>query len=81
MTGSAARRLPGGVPSAHLDTFARDNIPPQEMWPVMDYAALPALAYPDRVNCAVELLDGAITRGWGERVAFRSPTERVTYQD
>ena len=79
MTGRTARRQPGGAPSAHADTFARDNLPPRELWPVMDYSVLPVLAYPDQMNCAVELLDGAIARGWGDRVAFRSPTESVTY--
>ena len=70
---------PGGVPTAHLDTFARDQLPPRELWPVLDYGGLPALAYPDRLNCAVELLDAAVARGWGDRVAFRSPAEVVTY--
>ncbi len=33
--------------SAHRDTFARDNLPPRELWPDMDYGAVPDLAaYP-----------------------------------
>ncbi len=80
MNTSVPGRLPGGVASAHRDTFTRDNLPPRALWPVMDYTGIPELAYPDRLNCAVELLDGAIARGWGERVAFRSPTETLTYQ-
>jgi 2-aminobenzoate-CoA ligase len=47
----------------------------------MDYSGLPALAYPDHLNAAVELLDTAIVRGWGDRVAFRSPTEVLTYAE
>ena len=73
-------RLPGGAPTAHVDTFARDHLPPHTLWPAMDFSALPALAYGDQLNAAVALLDGAVARGWGERVAFRSPTAVLTYQ-
>lgn len=73
--------LPGGVRSAHTDTFAREALPPQAMWPAMDYSSLPELAYPDRLNCAVELLDRAIERGWGERTAFYSPDGTCTYRE
>lgn len=73
--------LPGGVPTAHVDTFARDHLPPRELWPVMDYRGVADLAYPDYLNAAVELLDGAVTRGWGDRVAFRSPSEVLTYRE
>jgi 2-aminobenzoate-CoA ligase len=45
-------------PSAHVDSFARDHLPPQEQWPVMLWDTLPELkAYPKRMNCAAELLD------------------------
>jgi 2-aminobenzoate-CoA ligase len=42
-------------PSAHVDTFCRDRLPPAEQWPDMVFA-LPELAYPERLNAAVELL-------------------------
>ncbi len=49
--------LPGDS-TAHLDTFARDGLPPPELWPVMDYSVLPELAaYPSRINAAAALLD------------------------
>jgi 2-aminobenzoate-CoA ligase len=41
--------------SAHIDTFARDNLPPRALWP--EFAGLAELAYPERLNCATELLD------------------------
>ncbi|MFD9433014.1 AMP-binding protein [Streptomyces sp. NPDC060002] len=44
--------------SAHVDTFARDHLPPPGHWPDLRFE-LPELAYPDRVNCAAELLDRA----------------------
>ncbi|MDJ0344704.1 AMP-binding protein [Streptomyces sp. H10-C2] len=45
------------LPSAHVDTFARDHLPPRETWPELAFE-LPALHYPDRLNCAAELLSG-----------------------
>ena len=58
--------------TAHIDTFARDHLPPREQWPDLVFE-LPELNYPDRLNCAEELLDGAVTRGWGERTAILAP--------
>ena len=58
--------------SAHIDTFARDHLPPREQWPEFVYD-LPELRYPDRVNAATVLLDGAIANGWGERMAILAP--------
>ncbi|MGX1404203.1 2-aminobenzoate-CoA ligase [Streptomyces ambofaciens] len=43
--------------SAHVDTFARDHLPPPEQWPELLFD-LPGLRYPARLNCAVELLTG-----------------------
>jgi 2-aminobenzoate-CoA ligase len=42
--------------SAHRDSFARDRLPPRELWPVMRFDR-PELTYPARLNAAVELLD------------------------
>jgi 2-aminobenzoate-CoA ligase len=67
--------------TAHLDTFARDHLPPAELWPVMDYGRLPELAYPPRLNCAVELLDRRIEQGDGERTALLFPGGRWTYRE
>ncbi len=44
--------------SAHIDSYARDHLPPHTLWPRMDYSVLPELAaYPARLNAATELLD------------------------
>ncbi|CAM5426360.1 AMP-binding protein OS=Streptomyces tendae OX=1932 GN=GUR47_32080 PE=4 SV=1 [Streptomyces tendae] len=43
--------------SAHVDTFARDHLPPPEQWPELVFD-LPELRYPARLNCAAELLTG-----------------------
>ncbi|WP_371618451.1 AMP-binding protein [Streptomyces sp. NBC_00454] len=57
-------------PSAHRDTFARDHLPPAHAWPRLLFE-LPGLAYPDRLNCGVELLDATIARLGPDRPAFR----------
>ncbi|WP_405487851.1 AMP-binding protein [Streptomyces sp. NBC_00096] len=57
-------------PSAHRDTFARDHLPPAHAWPQLLFE-LPGLAYPDRLNCGVELLDATIDRLGPARPAFR----------
>ncbi len=68
-------------PSAHVDTFARDHLPPRELWPVMDYGGLPDLAYPPRLNCAVELLDRMADAGHADRPAVVWDGGRWTYRE
>ena len=58
--------------TAHIDTFARESLPHRDEWPELIFE-LPELQYPERVNCATELLDRAIDRGWGERTAILAP--------
>jgi 2-aminobenzoate-CoA ligase len=65
-------------PSAHVDTFCRDRLPPQDQWPEFLYD-LPQLAYPERLNCAAELLDATAARVGDDRPCLRSPTETWTY--
>ena len=67
--------------TAHVDTFARDHLPPREQWPEFLYT-LPELQYPDTLNCGTELLDGALARGWGGRTAILAPGgTRWTYAE
>lgn len=67
--------------SAHVDTFARDHLPPREQWPEMVFD-LPELAMPDRINVATELLDRAVEHGWGDRTAILAPGGlRWTYRE
>ena len=47
------------LPSAHADSFARDRLPAASRWPELRFD-LDELRYPDRLNCAVDLLDTAI---------------------
>jgi 2-aminobenzoate-CoA ligase len=64
--------------TAHVDTFARDKLPPRDEWPELIFER-PELHYPGRLNCATELLDRALERGWGGRVALRSAETEVSY--
>ncbi|WCN07139.1 AMP-binding protein [Streptomyces sp. M92] len=43
--------------SGHVDTFAREHLPPPDQWPELRFD-LPELRYPARLNCAAELLAG-----------------------
>jgi 2-aminobenzoate-CoA ligase len=56
-------------PSAHTDSFARENLPPASQWPVMKFDR-PELRYPVQLNCGERLLDDAITEGFGAAPAI-----------
>jgi 2-aminobenzoate-CoA ligase len=62
---------PLGV-SGHVDTFCRDNLPPARLWPQF-LNELPELRYPDRLNCAAELLDAAIDQHGQDRRCLLTP--------
>ena len=65
-------------PSAHLDTFCRDRLPPQDQWPEFRFD-LPELTYPERLNCAAELLDVTAARVGQGRPCLSSPAETWNY--
>ncbi|MGE3871117.1 MAG: AMP-binding protein, partial [Pseudorhodoplanes sp.] len=66
------------IPSAHIDTFARDNLPPQSQWPEFLFT-LPELQYPDRLNCVREFVDRWVEAGEGGRIAVVGPDATWTY--
>ncbi len=66
------------IRSGQIDTFARDNLPPQDQWPEFLFT-LPELQYPDRLNCVTEFVDKWVTSGQGDRIAIVSPAETLTY--
>jgi 2-aminobenzoate-CoA ligase len=65
-------------PSAHTDTFCRDRLPPPAQWPEFRFD-LPELQYPERLNCAAELLDVTAAREGADRPCLLSPAETWTY--
>jgi 2-aminobenzoate-CoA ligase len=64
--------------TAHVDTFARDNLPPREQWPELLFD-LPELQYPPRLNCTVELLDKMVDSGCADKPALRNRDIAWTY--
>ncbi|MCC5868022.1 MAG: AMP-binding protein, partial [Gammaproteobacteria bacterium] len=66
------------VATAHIDSFARDHLPPREQWPEFRFE-LPELAYPERLNCARVLLDEAVDEGHGERSALHAASGTWSY--
>ncbi|HEV2581288.1 MAG TPA: AMP-binding protein [Ktedonobacteraceae bacterium] len=64
--------------SAHIDTFARDNLPPRDEWPDLIFT-IPEVQYPDRLNCMVELLDKKVRQGDGDRPAIFGADGVLTY--
>ena len=66
------------LPSAHVDTFSRDNLPPSDQWP--DFL-LDGFDYPDHLNAAVELTDRMVDQGFGDHVALIGNGRRRTYKE
>jgi 2-aminobenzoate-CoA ligase len=62
---------PALLPSAHVDTFARDHLPPPHEWPVLRLD--PPYQYPAQCNVAEVLLDRLVAAGHGDRTAIVSP--------
>ena len=68
------------MPSAHVDSFARDRLPPPEQLPEFIFE-LPELQFPPQLNCADALLDRHVREGRGGRVCLRAPGIRWTYAE
>ncbi|MGH8894301.1 MAG: AMP-binding protein [Actinomycetes bacterium] len=69
------------TPSAHVDTFSRDHLPPLDEWPELLFE-LPDVQYPQRLNCAVELLDAVVERHGADRPCLLAPGgDRWSYGD
>src|SRR4029079_3433127 len=65
--------------SALVDTVARDSLPPGEEGPDL-LVEEAGLSYPERLNCAVALLDDQVAAGNGDRPAFVTPHQELTYR-
>src|ERR1022692_4894871 len=68
------------LPAAGPDTFCRDHLPAAGDWPELQFS-LPALAYPDRLNCAAELLEATIAVHGAERPCLLSADDSWSYGD
>lgn len=65
-------------PSAHIDTFTRDNLPPFEAWPDLK---LEGFDYPEYLNAAVELTDVLVDKGYADHTALIGNGRRRTYKE
>ncbi len=74
----AAKRR--AVKTGHVDTFCSDHMPPKKLWPVTGWSGVPELTYPDRLNCASELLLVPVESGDGDRTVFRFAGGSWTYK-
>jgi 2-aminobenzoate-CoA ligase len=64
--------------TGHVDSFARDNLPPAELMP--DFL-LDGFEYPEKLNAAVELTDRMVERGFGDHTALIGNGRRRTYKE
>jgi 2-aminobenzoate-CoA ligase len=65
-------------PTGHVDTFARDNLPPLDQWPEL---LLEGFDYPEYLNAAVELTDRMVEKGFGDHTALIGNGRRRTYKE
>ena len=65
-------------PSAHLDTFTRDRLPPPDEWPDL---LLDGFDYPEYLNAGVELTDAMVRKGFGDHTALIGNGRRRTYKE
>ena len=64
--------------TAHVDTFAKDNLPAKDTWPDL---LLKPFEYPEKLNAAVELTDKMVARGFGDHVALIGNGRQRTYKE
>ncbi len=65
-------------PTGHVDSFARDRLPPEGDWP--DFL-LDGFDYPEYLNVGHELTDAMVARGFGDHTALIGNGRRRTYKE
>ena len=65
-------------PTAHTDTFARDNLPPESLWPEF---LLDGFGYPEYLNAGFELTDKMVEQGFGDHTALIGNGRHRTYKE
>jgi len=66
--------------TSHVDTFVADGLPSEQDQPEYIFS-LESLDFPEKLNCAGEILDTQVNRGLGDKVAILSPGCNWTYQE
>ena len=69
------------TPSAHADTFARDRLPPPELWPDFLRPEGSVFDTPERLNAAAALFEHARASRWTDRPLLLSDEPAWTYGD
>jgi len=64
--------------SAHIDTFAQDNLPPPDQMP--DFL-LDGFDYGDYLNAGTELTDAMVAKGFGDHTALIGNGRQRTYKE
>jgi 2-aminobenzoate-CoA ligase len=77
---NAARAHITRAHTAHVDTFARDHLPPHDLQPEFIFAR-PELQYPERLNCVVHFLDRWVEQGHGDEPCIFSPDVSYSYRE
>jgi 2-aminobenzoate-CoA ligase len=67
-------------PTAHVDTFTRDRLPPVDHWPDL-LLDRPEFQYPEYLNVAVELTDRMVEKGFGDHIALIGNGRQRTYKE
>ena len=65
-------------PSAHVDTFARDSLPPEDQQPTYLLEDYP---YPEYLNVGVALTDAMVEKGFGDNTALIGNGRLRTYKE
>src|SRR5438045_1663513 len=70
----------GNAATAHVDTFARQHLPPRELWPEFRFTR-PELHYPPRLNCVSYFLDRWVEEGHGDAPCVISLAVSYSYRE
>lgn len=65
-------------PTGHTDPFARNNLPPRELWPDIDVSGF---EYPEYLNVGHELTDAMVSKGFGNNIALIGNGRQRTYSE
>jgi 2-aminobenzoate-CoA ligase len=81
MASAAKAEITAASPlTSHIDTFARDHLPPGELWPEFKFTR-PEFQYPARLNCVSYFVDRWVEAGHGEAPCIISPDVSYSYRE
>jgi 2-aminobenzoate-CoA ligase len=66
--------------TAHVDTFARDNLPARDIWPDLIFTR-PEFQYPERLNCVFNFLDRWVEQGRGDAPCIFTAEKNYSYRE